>query len=295
MNDSFAGRDYPEESQSRKRRSAPYLRISNKEKEGGQSIEIQLERIKEAAEERRWELLDPYIDDGYSGELLERPGIDRLLDEIEQKRIEVVPITEPDRLARGGLHLQKLLEEEIKERGALVEYLSLRPAKNEDEQLGHDIRGVVSGWERSKIKRRTMRGKLKKARSGFIVGGKAPYGFHYLAKTEQTPGGYEPIEEEVHWVKEMFRWYAWENLSVEGVTERLTEKKVPTQSGNRLWRTSTVHHILTNETYAGIAYYNRRRSVPPKNPRGLTGYRRLKNTSRQTRAPLDYISIENIV
>ena len=291
MNDSFAGRDYPEEGQSRKRRSAPYLRISNKEKEGGQSIEIQLERIKDAAGERRWELLDPYIDDGYSGELLARPGIDRLLDEIEQNRIEVVPITEPDRLARGDLYLQKFLEEKIKERGAFVDYLSLPPATNEDEQLGHDVRGVVSGWERLKIKQRTMRGKLKKARSGFIVGGRAPYGFHYSAKTEQTPGGYEPLEEEIHWVKEMFRWYAWEGLSVEGVTERLTKKKVPTQTGNRLWRTSTVHHILTNETYAGIAYYNRRRSVPPKNPQGSTGYRRLKNTSRQTRARKEWIPI----
>jgi len=291
MNDSFVERNYPEEGQSRKRTSAPYLRISNKEKAGGQSIEIQLERIKEAAEERRWELLDPYIDDGYSGELLRRPGIDRLLDEIEEKRIEVVPITEPDRLARGDLYLQKFLEEEIKERRAFVEYLSLPPATNEDEQLGHDVRGVVSGWERLKIKQRTMREKLKKARSGFIVGGRAPYGFHYLAKTEQTPGGYEPMEEEVHWVKEMFRWYAWEGLSVEGVTERLTKKKIPTQLGNRLWRTSTVHHILTNETYAGVAYYNRHRSVPPKNHRGQTGYRRLKNTSRQIRAQKEWIPI----
>ena len=101
MNNSFVERDYPEEGQSKKIRAAPYLRISNKEKEGGQSIEIQHERIKEVAEERRWELLEPYIDDGYSGELLRRPGIDRLLDEIEKERIEVVPITEPDRLARG--------------------------------------------------------------------------------------------------------------------------------------------------------------------------------------------------
>ncbi len=52
-----------------------------------------------------------------------------------------------------------------------------------------------------------------------------------------------------------------------------------------------MHYILTNEVYAGVAHYNRHRAVPPKNPRASTGYRRLKNTSREMRAEKEWIAI----
>ena len=172
----------------------PYLRVSTKEQQKEKTIESQKQSILEEKENRNWLIADWYIDDAYSGELKSRPGIDRLVREIEERRIELVVITEPDRLGRGFL-VQKLFEEDIKEKGARVEYLSMSPARTEDEQLGQDIRALVGAWERLKIKRRTMSGKLRKAKAGLFVGGKAPYGFRYLEKTRQTPGCHEPIEE----------------------------------------------------------------------------------------------------
>lgn len=270
--------------------TGPYLRVSTREQEKGKTIEGQRQSILEEKEKRNWLFADWYIDDGYSGELQARPGMDRLLFEIEEKKIEVVPMIDPERLGRSFL-IQKILEAEIKERGARVEYLSMPPPKTEDEELAQDIRGLLGGWERSKIRRRTMTGKLMKAKSGLFVGGKSPYGFRYLGKTRQTPACYEPIKEQTHWVEEIFRWYAWEGLSAEAIAKRLSNMKVLTPSGNHLWRSSTVHYILTNEVYAGVAHYNRHRAVPPKNPRASTGYRRLKNTSREMRAEKEWIAI----
>ena len=268
----------------------PYLRVSTKEQQKEKTIESQKQPILEEKEKRNWLIADWYIDDGYSGELKSRPGIDRLIREIEERKIELVVITEPDRLARGFL-VQKLFEEDIEEKGARVEYLSMPPPRTEDEQLAQDIRGLLGGWERLKIKRRTMTGKLRKAKAGLFVGGKSPYGFRYLGKTRQTPACYEPIKEQTHWVEEIFHWYAWEGLSAEAIAKRLSNRKVLTPLGNRLWRSSTVHYILTNEVYAGVAHYNRHRSVPPKNPRSSTGYRRMKNTSREMRDEKEWISI----
>ncbi len=270
--------------------AGPYMRVSTREQQKGKTVEGQRQSILEEKEEKNWLIVDWYIDDGYSGELQVRPGMDRLLAEIEEKKIEVVPMIDPERLGRNFL-VQKILEAEIEERGARIEYLSMPRPRTEDEQMAQDIRGLLGGWERLKIQRRTMTGKLRKAKSGLVVGGKAPYGFHYLGKTRQTPGSYEAIEEQTHWVKEIFRWYGWEGLSVEAIAKRLSNRNVPTQSGNRLWRSSTVHHILTNETYAGVAHYNRHRAVPPKNPQASTGYRRLKNTSREIRDEKEWISI----
>ncbi len=276
--------------QERAIRVAPYLRVSTKEQQKEKTIESQKQRLLEEKEKRNWLIADWYIDDGYSGELKSRPGIDRLVREIEERKIELVVMTEPDRLARGFL-VQKIFEEDIKEKGAQVEYLSMPPPRTEDEQLAQDIHGLLGGWERSKIKRRTMTGKLIKAKAGLFVGGKSPYGFRYLEKTRKTPGSYERIEEQIHWVKEIFRWYAWEGLSAEAVAKRLSNMMVLTPSGNPLWRSSTVHYILTNEVYAGIAHYNRHRAVPPKNPRASTGYRRLKNTSSEMRDEKEWIAI----
>ena len=270
--------------------TGPYLRVSTREQEKGKTIEGQRQSILEEKEKRNWLFADWYIDDGYSGELQARPGMDRLLTEIEEKKIEVVPMIDPERLGRNFL-IQKILEAEIKERGARIEYLSMPPPKTEDEQLAQDIHGLLGGWERLKIKRRTMTGKLIKAKAGLLVGGKSPYGFRYLEKTRKTPGSYERIEEQIHWVEEIFRWYAWEGLSAEAVAKRLSNMKVLTPSGNPLWRSSTVHYILTNEVYTGIAHYNRHRAVPPKNPQSSTGYRRLKNTSSEIRDEKEWISI----
>ena len=83
-----------------RKRAAIYARVSTSEQEKRQIVQIQLERLTKTIQERNWQLVGKYIDDGYSGELLERPALDLLLDEIEKNHIEVVLITDPDRLAR---------------------------------------------------------------------------------------------------------------------------------------------------------------------------------------------------
>jgi len=127
----------------RKTRVAAYARVSTSEQEKRHTIQIQVEELTQTIKERGWELVDRYVDNGYSGTLQERPGIDRLLAEIKEKTIDVVLVTEPDRLARIFV-LQKLFESEIEEKNARVEYLSMPPAKTDDEQLGVDVRGLVS-------------------------------------------------------------------------------------------------------------------------------------------------------
>jgi len=143
------------------KRVAIYARVSTSEQERQQTVQIQVERLTKAIKEKGWQLVGKYVDDGYSGELLERPALDLLLDEIEKRHIEVVLVTEPDRLARDFV-VQKFVEKQINEKGARVEFLSVSSPKTEDEQLGIDILGLVSWWERRKIKARTYRGKIKK-------------------------------------------------------------------------------------------------------------------------------------
>jgi len=79
---------------------------------------------------------------------------------------------------------------------------------------------------------------------------------------------------------------------VGAIARHLTEKGIPTKSENSIWRKSTIYNILTNETYAGVAYYNKYQAVPPKNLDKTKHYRRLKNTSRELRPKDEWIAIE---
>ena len=93
--------------------SAIYVRVSTDRQAQAQTIEQQIERLqahlKDEGESLCTELI--FRDDGYSGAILNRPGLDRLRDQLREGKIERVLITSPDRLARNYVHQMVLLEE----------------------------------------------------------------------------------------------------------------------------------------------------------------------------------------
>jgi site-specific DNA recombinase len=97
-------------------RIAIYGRVSTSHQVEHQTIEQQLERLTAhvcAHAALSW-TLDPghvFRDDGYSGAVLARPGLDRLRDAVKGCEIDRVLVTAPDRLARNYVHQMVLLEE----------------------------------------------------------------------------------------------------------------------------------------------------------------------------------------
>src|SRR3954470_19403039 len=82
---------------------AIYGRVSTPRQAQSQSTEQQLERLRAYVLAQNWDLAPEYIfrDDGYSGGILQRPGLDRLRDAVASARIDRILITAPDRLARN--------------------------------------------------------------------------------------------------------------------------------------------------------------------------------------------------
>ena len=104
-------------------RVAVYARVSTTRQAQAQTIEQQLDRLREAAAGHGWELDDQHVyrDDGYSGARLGRPGLDRLRDHAALADLDLVLVTAPDRLARNYVH-QVLLIDELAGRGCQVEF-----------------------------------------------------------------------------------------------------------------------------------------------------------------------------
>ncbi len=83
-------------------RVALYARVSTQRQAQAQTVEQQLDRLKNHANQQSWLVSSEltFRDDGYSGASLKRPGLDRLRDRAAARDLDVVLITAPDRLAR---------------------------------------------------------------------------------------------------------------------------------------------------------------------------------------------------
>jgi site-specific DNA recombinase len=130
-------------------RAAVYARVSTTRQAQAQTIEQQLDRLREAVAGRGWTLEEQHVyrDDGYSGASLGRPGLDRLRDHSALAELDLVLVTAPDRLARNYVH-QVLLIDELAGHGCQVEFLDRPMSSDPHDQLLLQIRGAVAEYER---------------------------------------------------------------------------------------------------------------------------------------------------
>ncbi|MFO0802910.1 MAG: recombinase family protein [Gemmataceae bacterium] len=111
-------------------RVALYVRVSTQRQAQTQTIDQQLERLRQVVKQKEWQLPEENVfrDDGVSGATLRRPGLDRLRDATALAKFDLILITEPDRLARNYVH-QVLLLEELQRQGCRIEFTD-RPLSN---------------------------------------------------------------------------------------------------------------------------------------------------------------------
>lgn len=234
------------------KRAAVYLRVSTEEqvKHGFSLAEQRQACFDKAALYEPDEIIE-FADEGISGELLDRPGLSALRKELRAGRISVVICRDPDRLSRNLAH-QLLLVEEIEKSGAVLDFVDFTWQNTPDGRLFYSLRGAIAEYEKEKIRERTARGKLQKAKLGGLPVYAASYGYIY----ENGRLRPHPVESEV--VKLIYRWFTTEDIGINGIAARLNKEGVPTRKGGARWQRCVVRTILTNPTYVGTFYYNRR-------------------------------------
>ncbi|NOU96327.1 hypothetical protein GC093_24365 [Paenibacillus sp. LMG 31456] len=88
-----------------------YDRVSTDEQaKEGHSLGAQQDRNISFIHSQGWDYIDSYIDDGYSAKDLNRPAIQRLLKDAEQKKFDVVVVYRLDRLVRSVVDLHYVLK-----------------------------------------------------------------------------------------------------------------------------------------------------------------------------------------
>ena len=84
---------------------ALYVRVSTSRQEKEKTIDSQIDELKKHCDDKKYKIFDIYQDNGYSGNVFERPALDRLRDDARLKRFEAVICSAPDRLARNAIYL----------------------------------------------------------------------------------------------------------------------------------------------------------------------------------------------
>src|SRR6266550_7231727 len=105
--------------------AAIYARVSSAQQREQNTISSQTAALREYAQTQQLTVPPEWVfeDEGYSGSVLVRPGLERLRDLVAEGAIETVLVYGPDRLSRSYAY-QVLLLEEFARHGTQVVFLN---------------------------------------------------------------------------------------------------------------------------------------------------------------------------
>jgi site-specific DNA recombinase len=270
---------------------ATYSRVSTSNQEEQQTIQNQIHSLSEFAKKNNYTIVEEYIDEGWSGDMLARPALDRLRQDAKNKVWEAVLIYDPDRLARRYSY-QELVMDELKEAGIEIMFITVSAPKNSEDKILHGVRGLFAEYERAKITERFRLGKLRKVRDGHILTTKPLYGYNYIPKLDKRHGYYEINPEEARVVKLIFSWVVNDGMTLRAIVKRLQQVGIKPQRSKRgVWNTSTLSTMLRHKGYIGEAHYGASYAVVPEKPLKIEKYKKMKKTSRKLRPKEEWITI----
>jgi site-specific DNA recombinase len=238
-------------------KAALYARVSTdgQQKEG--TIESQLTELRKQVAAAGHELVKEYLDDGYSGKLLDRPALDQLRADAKLDVYDAIHFLDIDRIARDVSYQRIIIAELLRHEKQIIikgkNYVDLPENK-----FTVTVLGAVAEFERAKIMERTTRGRLHKLRRGELSSnGHRIYGYHYVRKSPTSPAALAVNEEQAAVVRSIFEMFASGQFGLVNIARFLEKSGIPTRLGRSRWNRDQVKFMLKNETYAGVRYFNR--------------------------------------
>ncbi|MBI4234320.1 MAG: recombinase family protein [Chloroflexi bacterium] len=209
------------------------------------------------------------MDEGYSGGDLNRPALARLRQAVREGKVKLLLCYDPDRLSRSLSDLL-LLTDEVERAGVRLEFITQETDASPEGRMFFAMRGAVAEYERAKIRERTIRGRLQKARQGKVISrAAAPYGYRYAPATSTLV----ICEDEAKVVRLAFHLYTQERLSLVRLADRLNRLGVARPQGGQRWHSNCLGEMPRKETYAGTLWQNcwqgqKTVNMPGQRPKG---------------------------
>lgn len=205
--------------------------------------------------ERGWTAAAEYADDGWSGTTFQRPAFQRLLADIEARRIDTVVTKDLSRLGRDQIGTLYYYQVYFPTHG--VRYIAVNEGVDTASGLGNSLAlpflAAANDFYTADISRKVRTALDTRRREGLFIGSAPPLGY----QKDPAQKGHLLPDPTAAWVAvRVFQTYlALE--SVLGTAKALTRDGVPTPAacrsgaGGGVWSDTMVRRILTNPTYAG--------------------------------------------
>ncbi|MEK6913738.1 MAG: recombinase family protein [Nanoarchaeota archaeon] len=215
---------------------AIYSRVSTEEQaKEGLSVEAQIDKCKSFCDAREWEIFKVYKDAGFSAGTLNRPALELLLRDAQEKKFDIILVYKIDRFSRKLKDLITILED-LKTKN--INFTSVTEQIDTTSAMGEaffQIIGVFAQLERGMVKERVQLSFDRKINLGEALY-RAPFGYAYQnKKLIKHPENAEKVKE----IFEM--WGAGVNHN-----EICQRFNIPS---------STIYQIIKNPIYIGKIKY----------------------------------------
>ena len=194
-----------------------------------------------------------YDDGGFSGGTIERPGLQRLLQDIENGEIDVIVVYKVDRLTRALSDFAKIVE--IFDRQE-VSFVSVTQQFNTTTSMGRLTLNVLLSFAQfeREVTGERIRDKIAASkRKGMWMGGNPPLGYDVADRKLVVN------EAEAETVRHIFRLYCRSKsvrelrhrLEAEGITSKRRVMRDGSVAGSKPINRGALYHLLRNRIYLG--------------------------------------------
>ncbi|WP_347132250.1 cassette chromosome recombinase CcrB [Staphylococcus hominis] len=240
-----------------------YIRVSTERQVEGYSIEGQITQIEQYCHFNGYELVDIYADRGISGKSMNRPELQRMLNDAKNGKLDCVMVYKTNRLARNTSDLLTIVEELHRQN---VEFFSLSErmeVKNSTGKLMLQILASFSEFERNTILENIYTGQRQRALEGYYQGN-LPLGYNNIPDNKKE---LMINQHEANIVKYIFESYA-KGHGYRKIANALNHKGYVTKKGNP-FSISAVTYILSNPFYIGKIQFAKYKDWNDKRRKGL--------------------------
>ena len=224
------------------KRIAGYVRVSHDEQKHGFSIQAQIERIIRYAEETGSQLVEIYVDEGFTATKMKRPDLLRMLDNLDT--FDILIFTRLDRFSRNVLQANKMVE-------IMDEYNVAIKSIEEDDidtstadgRFNFNLRVSLAQREAEKTSERIKSIFEFKIKNGQPISGNQPYGYKIETKDNKKTIVKDP--ELVPIIKDIFNYFA-KHHTMRGTMTYINGKYDISKNYN------CIRRVITSTEYYGL-------------------------------------------
>lgn len=216
--------------------AAIYIRVSTEEQaRQGLSVDAQIDKCKSFCNARDWKIFKIYKDAGHSAGTMNRPSLELLMRDANEKKFDIILVYKIDRFSRRLTDLILTLDS-LKEKD--INFTSVTEQIDTTSAMGEaffQIIGVFAQLERGMVKERVELAFERKIKFGEALF-RAPFGYIYQNKK------LVPHPENSQKIKEIFEMWA-RGINYKEISEKFS---IPS---------STLYQIIKNQIYLGKIKY----------------------------------------